>query len=682
MKKVPIIILLFIFQSIYAQKYPPVPVPDGTRFFLSESQVDFLINSVAVAGTFNNWNKDQYTMQKTDEPGIWAVTVPLESGIEYHYKIVLNDSLWMTDPNAPDITEDEWRNGVIVPQKYGAPYIASITPPHNKRIEDLDKIIIKLASDKSPINPASIAMSLDGKEIAFTFDEYNSLLTASMPDSLNDGEHRIILKFSDMDGNHNDGITSTFFLDRFIKEITTPVFYDSAVIYEIFIRTFMDSNGDGIGDFNGLTSRLGYLRDTLGINTLWLMPWNESTTDHGYNVVDYYSIEKDYGSFEEYLRFLEAARSKGIKVVMDFVINHTDSTHKFFQNAYKNPASSFTPWYQFLNIENSDWNHFGVERKMPKLDFSNPEVQDYFIKVAKFWLDPDQNGDFSDGVDGFRCDAAKEVPHQFWNRFRKEIKSFSPSTLLLGEVWDNSFFLIPFFKEEFDMLFAYPFYYSLEKYIKSNDLNSIQKRILEEKEIYPSGFQMTRFLANHDNNRAFTFAGSDTAKYLIMNFITFTLPGTPMIYYGDELMFEGKLPPENVRQNMEWDKVSANYLKSGSALTFTRNLISLRKKYTALSERNDSKTNSLFFLEHKNSELLAFLRYNENEKLFIIINNSSEIYENPEFKKSETIQFHSAESIFSHNAGLIELNVKDQKEYFCLEGLILNPYSFILVKIR
>jgi glycosidase len=609
----------------------PHPVENGTRFSFSQSQlkssnnpslknlVDFQINSISVTGSFNQWRKNEYLMNYDLTKGIWFVDINLKSGIEYHYKFVINDSIWITDPNAPDVTEDEWRNGILIPVDFNSPYVIDVNPPYGKRITQIKPFTCKLLSREGKILANSIKAFLDGKPVKFTFDEKTQTLKIDLPRNISEGEHKVLIQFSDEKGNRNDGYLTKFFVDRFKAKIQTPKFYDKSIVYEIFIRKFADSDGDGIGDFNGLTSKLDYLQE-LGINALWLMPFNESSKDHGYNVIDYYSIEKDYGTMKDYLNFLKECKRRNIKVIKDIVINHCDTAFVYFRDAKNNPSSRYSSWFQFVNSLNSDWRHFGIEKDMPKFNFENVEVQDYFIKFVKYWMDPNGDGKFDDGIDGIRCDAAKEIPHQFWNRLRKEVKKIRPDFLILGEVWDGLNYLIPFFEDEFDMLFDYPVYYAIQRFFDGIDLKSIERTLIQERETYPPNFQMMRFLSNHDNHRALSLFNQDTMKFYQSLVLLFTLPGTPMIYYGDEIGLTGKTPPENVRQMMDWNKILNNQI-----LYLHKELIKLRKINSTLAQRDDSKIKSIRFLETNHPEVLAFIRYDRKNKFLVLINNSNKM---------------------------------------------------------
>lgn len=634
-------LILFInLKTIFAQEIilSPHPVENGTRFLFSQSQIQnsnnlelqkiakLKINSISVAGSFNQWQKNQYLMSYDSLSGIWFIDIKLKPGIEYHYKFVINDSIWITDPNAPDMTEDEWKNGILIPVNYNSPFVIEVNPPSGKRITKLIPFTCRLISREGRILKSSIKTFLDDKPIKFSFDENSQILKINLPKNLSEGEHKILIQFADEKGNRNDGYLTKFFVDRLKAKIKTPEFYNSAIVYEIFIRKFADSDGDGIGDFKGLTRKLDYLQE-LGVNALWLMPFNESSKDHGYNVIDYYSIEKDYGTFDDYFNFLKECKKRNIKVIKDIVINHCDTSFVYFRDAKNNPASRFSNWFQFVDTLNSDWKHFGIEKDMPKFNFENQEVQDYFLKFVKYWMDPNGDGNFEDGIDGIRCDAAKEIPHQFWSKLRKEIKKIRHDFLILGEVWDGANYLIPFFEDEFDMLFDYPLYYAFQRFFDANDFDAIEKTLLHEREIYPPNFQMLRFLSNHDNHRALSLFDQDTTKYYQAIVLLFTLPGTPMVYYGDEIGLLGKTPPENVRQNMDWRKIQKNEI-----LDLYKELITIRKSYPTLSRSDDSENQSIKFIKTNDQDVFAFLRYDEKNKFLILINRSDRMIDDLKFK--------------------------------------------------
>ncbi|MGB9664323.1 MAG: alpha-amylase family glycosyl hydrolase, partial [Ignavibacteria bacterium] len=562
-------------------------------------------------------------------------------------------------------------NGILIPEDFDSPYVIEVNPPYGKRITRIQSFTCKLIGRGDKIVLSSIKTFLDDKPVEFTFDESIQKLKIDLPENLSEGEHKILIQFADEKGNRNEGYLTKFFVDRFKAKIQTPEFYNSAIIYEIFIRKFADSDGDGIGDFRGLTEKLNYLKE-LGVDALWLMPFNESSKDHGYNVIDYFSIEKDYGTMDDYLKFLKECKRRNIKVIKDIVINHCDTAFIYFRDAKNNPSSKYSNWFQFVDSLNSDWRHFGIEKDMPKFNFENKEVQDYFIKFVKFWMDPNFDGNFDDGIDGIRCDAAKEIPHQFWNRLRKEVKKIRPDFLILGEVWDGANYLIPFFEDEFDMLFDYPFYYSIQRFFDGSDFKAIEKILLHEREIYPPNFQMLRFPSNHDNHRALSLFNQDTIKYYQALVILFTLSGTPMIYYGDEIGLIGRTPPENVRQFMDWQKIQDNKI-----LGLYRELIKIRRENSSLSLRDDSKYKSIKFLKTNFPEVLAYLRYDKKNKFLILINNSNRHLNNLSFKNFN-LKNKKGLVIFALSDFLSDKKNKD----ISVSNIKLEPKDALIIKIR
>ena len=244
-------------------------------------------------------------------------------------------------------------------------------------------------------------------------------------------------------------------------EIHTPDWFDDAVLYEIFVRSFYDSDGDGIGDLSGITAQLDYLEE-LGITAMWLMPIHPSPSYHGYDVVDYFAVNPDYGTSDDMIALVDAAHERGIQVIIDFVVNHMADDHPIFQDAWGNPGSQYADWFLWTNEYHTAYQAFGGYKDMPKLNHDNPEVVAYVLDIARFWMDLDGDGDYGDGVDGFRLDVAKEVPLTTWQTLRDEMRSLNPDSFLLGEVWDgNARNLVKWYEDGVDALFDYPLYFDL-----------------------------------------------------------------------------------------------------------------------------------------------------------------------------------------------------------------------------
>ncbi|MBC8045115.1 MAG: hypothetical protein IAF08_16875, partial [Rhizobacter sp.] len=375
-------------QPVVAQPLSPRPAlpTEGKGMIFFYKPVNGLyenmkIEKVAVAGAFNGWDNMKNPMSLNAATGIWSGTARLEAGQEYHYKFVLNDSLWITDPNAPAVTQDDWRNGIIVGIEQGKPYISGFRPVRNQLLKKIQPLSARLVSEKG-IDAKSVALKINGMPQAFTVR--GDSLFSPLADTLPDREYITELAFTDTLGTASAKFSTSFILDRTEPKIETPEFYRGAVMYEIFVRKFFDTNGDGIGDLNGVTAKLDYIQ-SLGANVIWLMPINKAPSEHGYNVSDYLAVQPELGTTQDFKRLLAEAHRRKMKVLMDLVINHSDSTHPYFLDAYRNPKSRYSDWFQFTEKDNSDWEHFGGSRYMPKINFFNKEAEDWVVSIALYW---------------------------------------------------------------------------------------------------------------------------------------------------------------------------------------------------------------------------------------------------------------------------------------------------------
>ncbi len=345
----------------------------------------------------------------------------------------------------------------------------------------------------------------------------------------------------------------------------------NSVFYELFVRSFADGDGDGIGDFKGLTQKLPYL-SKLGIDAIWLMPPMKSISYHGYDVTDYYQINPDYGTMADFQTMLQAAHQNQLKVIIDLVINHSSHQHPWFQSASSSPNSPYRNFYVWADqtdaIQNGPWSksphgtgyyYAMFWDEMPDLNYRNPQVRAEMKKIARFWLDPNGDGNTSDGVDGFRLDATMhidpnpEVSHSWLQEFNSFVKSINPHAFVVGESWTDAHTIAPFLND-IESSFNFELCRSFLFLAKGREVDLVKRitQISTEYNKYSDHYVDSTLLSNHDINRlASTFNGNlNQLKLAAAIFLTF--PGTPFIYYGDELGQKGVKPDPCLRDSMDW----------------------------------------------------------------------------------------------------------------------------------
>ncbi len=456
------------------------------------------------------------------------------------------------------------------------------------------------------------------------------------------------------------------------KQKNESVAWPNGVKYEVFVLSFADGNGDGKGDFKGLTSKLDYLQD-LGVNGIWLMPIMNSPTYHKYDVTDYKSINPEYGTVDEFKKFVEEAHSRNIKIVVDLILNHTGSDHPWFQSAMKGKDSAYRDYYVWAKKDSirqqmskkttsfdsdniTQWHAVNGDTLaehyygffwggMPDLNFDNPKVRDEFKDIGKFWLQ-DMN------VDGFRLDAAKHIypddraedNHAFWIEFRKEMEKIKPDVYLVGEVWSSSKVVAPYLKG-LPALFNFDMGYAITRVVnEGKDTIGLINKYKEISDFYKtitSDYLDATFLRKHDQNRILNDVGGDLAKAKIAAGILLTLPGTPYLYYGEEIGMLGTKPDEFIREPFIWDVDKKDMMQTSwevpkFSTTETVQPLSKQKDDTnsmyqfykkLIHYRNGSKALTLGEIENSNlniTEVVSFIRkYNDEEVL--VLNNVSDV---------------------------------------------------------
>jgi len=486
--------------------------------------------------------------------------------------------------------------------------------------------------------------------------------------------------------------------------------YKLAIIYQAHVRTFYDSNGDGVGDFQGLDQKLDYLQE-LGINTIWLMPFFPSPLrDDGYDISDYYSVHSSYGTLEDFRTFLKSAHARQIRVIIEMVLNHTSDQHPWFQQSRSSRENPRRDWYVwrdtdtgypeariiFLDTELSNWAWDPISKSyywhrffshQPDLNYDNPAVREEIWNVMKFWLEI--------GVDGFRLDAVpylveredtncENLPetHGILKELRRKLDEQFPGRMLLAEANQWPADLRPYFADgnEFHMAFHFPLMPRMFMGVKLEDRKPITEILQQTPEIPPS-CQWCLFLRNHDEltlemlttverdymndtyaqdkemrlnlgirRRLAPLLDNDRRRIELMHGILMSLPGTPNIYYGDEIGMgdNTKLGDRNgVRTPMQWsggwnggfsaaeaEKLYAPLIQDPVYGYPAVNVVSQKKTEHSLLNWIGHiiavrKTTSVFgagsieFLYPANHRILAYVRQLDNETILVVNNLSN-----------------------------------------------------------
>jgi maltose alpha-D-glucosyltransferase / alpha-amylase len=488
-----------------------------------------------------------------------------------------------------------------------------------------------------------------------------------------------------------------------------PLWYKDAVIYELHVRAFSDSNGDGIGDFSGLTEKLDYLRG-LGVTAIWLLPFYPSPLrDDGYDIAEYFDVNPAYGTLKDFKRFLRKAHDLGMRVITELVINHTSNEHPWFQRARRAPPGSklrdFYVWSDttqryaeariiFKDFETSNWSWDPVANAyywhrfyshQPDLNFDNPAVHEALLRVVDFWLGMGVDGMRLDAVpylyerDGTNCENLPET-HAYLRKLRAYIQSKYGSRLLLAEAnqWPEDAAAYFGDGDECQMNFHFPLMPRIFMAVQLEDSFPIRD-IMEQTPKIPESCQWATFLRNHDEltlemvtdeDRDYmyrVYADDPRArinlgirrrlapllrmrrKVELLNSLLFSLPGTPVLYYGDEIGMGDNIflgDRNGVRTPMQWssdrnagfsranpqqlylpvitdpdyhyaaNNVEASENNPESLLWWMKRLIDVRRRHPVLGR------GEVHLLQPENHKVLAFIRSYQGQHLLVVANLS------------------------------------------------------------
>lgn len=446
-----------------------------------------------------------------------------------------------------------------------------------------------------------------------------------------------------------------------------------AVCYEIFVRSFYDSDGDGIGDLKGLIQKLDYINDgnpastrDLGARCIWLMPIDASPSYHGYDVKNYYRVNPEYGTNNDFRDLVIAAHKRGIKVLVDLVLNHTSSDHPFFKEALRDTASPHRNWFRFSATKpaikgpwgQDVWHHspvrdeyyYGVfTAEMPDLNYANPAVRQEAKNVAHFWLD-------RMGADGFRLDAIPYLvergdslmhtgaTHDVLREWSAYVRRTAPAAYTIGEVWDSIGAQLPYYPDQLDAHFSFEASDAILNAVRTGSADKLLAPFLRLQSTLPAD-RWSPFLRNHDQTRTLTVLGGDIARARAAATLLLTLPGLPYVYYGEELGMTGDKPDERLRTPMQWtpdraagftrgaaweplqrDSLTANVqvqtADRSSLLNLYRRLVHLRSSQPALA------TGTLIPVQASSVAVAAYIRREGRHVVLVVANLGSVPVEN------------------------------------------------------
>jgi len=424
-----------------------------------------------------------------------------------------------------------------------------------------------------------------------------------------------------------------------------PSWTHGATCYEVFVRSFYDSDGDGIGDLSGLAKKIDYIKG-LGASCIWLMPIMVSPSYHGYDVSDYYKVEPAYGTNEDFKRLVAGAHRRGIIVLIDMVLNHTSSENPWFKAALADTTSPYRRWYRFspTPLGKGPWGaeawhkspvrdeyYYGVFWSgMPDLNYETPAVLEEAEKIADFWLR-------DMGADGFRLDAVPYLveeggclmgcpgTHTVLREYAEHVKSVKPDVYTVGEVWANIDALLPYYPDQLTSYFGFELADSLVSAVRHGSATGLLSGFLRLQDTMPPS-RWSPFLSNHDGTRVMTLLGNDVPSAKLAATLLLTLPGLPFVYYGEEIGMTGDKPDPRLRTPMQWSSRAGVGFTTGkeweapqadsmirnvaledrdphSLLNLYRRLILVRKENEALA------TGRLVPLTTTDTHVAAYLRH-------------------------------------------------------------------------
>ena len=636
-----------------AQNAPPqVLAATQAHLFVYESPTK--LNSVSVAGTFNNWNNTANPLHSDADGKIWRATVSLPLGKNL-YKFVLNGDNWIFDPKAAKNETDASGNTnsvlLLLPLDYTKPaspndgITARSALSHQQAIPYLnyDRGQLTVSLRARPNDLQSVALKIGARRYLMTpisTDELYTHYTIQLPwDRKRDLKYTFELRDGDKTqefGANGLGVSTrikSFLLSaKKFQPFIVPSWVQHTVFYQIFPDRF--ANGDKSndppdvqpwdvtptgfsrlgGDVAGVREHLPYL-EKLGVSAVYFNPVFKSPSNHRYDAEDFKTIDPQFGTNQEFIALSKALQARHIRTVMDFVFNHTATTFAPFADIRKNGAASqYKDWYFIksypVKVEDPPnyvaW--FGYAA-MPKLNLLNPPTEKYMLNLVDYWKTQIP-------LSGLRLDVADEVDMRFWRALRTHVKALDPQMWIVGERWSDA---APWLHgDQWDAAMNYQFLFANRDFFAEDKTTSTEftQRLMQ---IYNSyvpqvSRNMLNLLSSHDTARFLTVCKNNGDLHRLAATVQFTWPGAPSIYYGEELGMEGGNDPDN-RRGMRWDLATPN----NEMLRYYQRLIALRNDSPALQAGDpeilltDDAKQSLVYARTLNDEM-AIIAINRSDK--------------------------------------------------------------------
>ena len=349
---------------------------------------------------------------------------------------------------------------------------------------------------------------------------------------------------------------------------------ENGALYLVHVGSFYDSNGDGSGDLRGLQQKLDYLNDgdpattdDLGVNVLCLLPIFSAASPHGFDTLDHLAIRPEYGTRADLRNLVTECHRRGMKVVVEYVMGYVSDQQPFFQHAYDHLPSVYSDWFLWLNYLQTRSKTLDNAPTLPLLNGASEGVQEYALRVARYWMDLDGDGDCSDGVDGYLCDRPALLPGAFWEHLRAQSKRLRPDFLLMASVSGSGQGVAASYVGQFDAVLDVLVHSALvgsgsesagSVLGGTGQSDLIATALLQRTGLYPQGTLCVGYLNSCDTDRIMSVVRGDVQRAKLAATIVFALPGTPMLYYGEEIGMTGlrgagqPFGSEHCREPMDW----------------------------------------------------------------------------------------------------------------------------------